>query len=150
MNTSGLCAIQMNGDDVTLLFAMPACEYFQTKIIEGSIMVDDEGNTIGNTSLAFLLNAGYWNNCIVNGKVPKLKIGDFLEWIEINADEESVQKQLLTVAEAFRDSQSVERFKKKTEKKVEELKKKVTELTGTLSNLSVLESSDSVQTNTEG
>lgn len=140
----------MNGEDVTLLFAMPACEYFQRKITEGSIMVDDEGNTVGNSSLAFLIHAGYWNNCIANGKAPKLKIGDFLEWVEVNVDNEAIQAQLLTVAETFRDSQSVERHKKRTEKEIEELKKKVTELSGTLSNLSVTESSDSAQINTEG
>jgi len=150
MNTSGLCSILMNGEDVTLLFAMPACEYFQTKIIEGSILVDDDGSTIGNSSLAFLLHAGYWNNCIANGRAPKLKIGDFLEWIEVNIDDEVVQTQLLSVAEAFRESQSLERIKKRTEKQVEELKKKVTELSGTLSNLSAMENSDSAQINTEG
>lgn len=150
MNTSGLCSILMNGEDVTLLFAMPACEYFQTKITEGSILVDDEGNTIGNSSLAFLLHAGYWNNCIANGRAPKLKIGDFLEWVEVSIDDEQVQNQVLAVAEAFRDSQSLERFKKKTEKQVEELKKKVTELTGTKLNHTAMESSDLVQSNTEG
>ena len=140
----------MNGDDVTLLFAMPACEYFQTKIIEGSIMIDDEGNTIGDTSLAFLLHAGYWNNCIANGRAPKLKIGDFLEWIEDNADDEQVQMQLLSVAEAFRDSQSVDRFKKRTEKQTEEIKKKIQELNGQKSNLSVTEILDSAPISTEG
>jgi hypothetical protein len=140
----------MNGEDVTLLFAMPACEYFQAKITEGSIIVDDDGNTVGNTSLAFLMHAGYWNNCIANGKAPKLKIGDFLQWLEENVDEEPVQKQLLTVAETFRDSQSVERFKKRAEKQTEELKKKITELNGMKSNLSATESSDSALTNTAG
>lgn len=150
MNTSGLCSIQMNGEDVTLLFAMPACEYFQTKIAEGSILVDDDGNTIGNSSLAFLLNAGYWNNCIANGRAPKLKISDFLAWIEENEDDETIQKQLLIVAEAFRDSQSVERFKKKAEKKTEDLKKKIAELNGLKSNLSAMENLDSAPINTEG
>jgi hypothetical protein len=150
MNNTGLCSIQMNGEDVTLLFAMPACDYFQSKISDGSIMVDDEGNTIGNTSLAFLLNAGYWNNCIANGKAPKLKIGDFLKWVEDYVDDESVQKQLLSVAEAFRDSQSVERFKKNAEKKTEALKKKIAELNGMQSNLSATESLDSAPTSTDG
>lgn len=150
MNTSGICSIHMNGEDVTLLFAMPACEYFQAKITEGSIIVDDDGNTVGNTSLAFLIHAGYWNNCIANGKAPKLKIGDFLQWLEENVDEEPVQKQLLTVAEAFRDSQSVERFKNRAEKQTEELKKKIAELNGMKSNLSAMASSDSALTNTAG
>lgn len=140
----------MNGEDVALLFAMPACEYFQTKIAEGSIMVDDDGNTIGNTSIAFLLNAGYWNSCIANGKAPKLKINDFLQWVEANVDVEPAQEQLLAVAEAFRDSQSVEKFKKRTEKKTEELKKKIAELTGTQSNHSAMASSDSAPISTEG
>jgi hypothetical protein len=140
----------MNGEDVTLLFAMPACEYFQAKITEGSIIVDDDGNTVGNTSLAFLMHAGYWNNCIANGKAPKLKIGDFLQWLEENVDEEPVQKQLLTVAETFRDSQSVERFKNRAEKQTEELKKKIAELNGMKSSLSAMASSDSALTNTEG
>lgn len=135
---------------MTLLFAMPACEYFQKKIIEGSIMVDDEGNTVGDSSLAFLLYAGYWNNCIANGKPPKLKIGDFLQWIEVSVDDELVQQQLLTVAEAFRDSQSVERFNKRTEKEIDGLKKKIATLTGELSNPSATESSDSVPTSTGG
>lgn len=150
MNTSGLCSILMNGKDVTLLFAMPACEYFQAKIAEGSILVDDDGNTVGNSSLAFLIHAGYWNNCIANGKAPKLKISDFLEWIEVNADEEPVQEQLLLVAEAFRDSQGVERFRKRIEKKTDELKKKVATLTGVASNLSATESSDLAPISTEG
>lgn len=150
MNTSGICSILMNGEDVTLLFAMPACEYFQTKIAEGSIMVDDDGNTIGNSSIAFLLHAGYWNNCIANGRAPKLKISDFLQWIDDHVDDEQAQQQLLTVAETFRDSQSVERFKKRTEKKTEELKKKTAELTGMKSNLSATESLDSAPISTEG
>lgn len=140
----------MNGEVVTLLFAMPACEYFQKKIAEGSIMVDDDGNTIGDASLAFLLHAGYWNNCIANGRAPKLKIGDFLEWLESNVDDESVQQQLLTVAEAFRDSQSVERFKKRAEKQTEELKKKIEELNGLKSKLSATENLGSAQTSTDG
>ena len=140
----------MNGEDVTLLFAMPACEYFQKKIADGSIIVNDDGNTVGDTSLAFLLYAGYWNNCIANGKAPKLKIGDFLEWIETNGDDEVVQQQLLTVAEAFRDSQSVERYKKKAEKQTAELKKKIAELSGQISNPSATENSGSVPINTEG
>ena len=150
MNNSGLCSILMNGDDVTLLFAMPACEYFQKKITDGSIMVDDEGNTIGDSSLAFLIYAGYWNGCIANGKAPKLKIGDFLQWIEVSVDDEAVQTQLLTVAETFRDSQSVDRYKKRTEKQTEELKKKIATLTGELSNPSVMENSGLAQTSTEG
>lgn len=150
MNTSGICSILMNGEDVTLLFAMPACEYFQTKIAEGSIMVDDEGNTMGNSSIAFLLHAGYWNNCIANGRAPKIKISDFLQWIDDHVDDEQAQQQLLTVAETFRDSQSVERFKKRTEKKTEELKKKTAELIGMKSNLSATESLDSAPISTEG
>lgn len=140
----------MNGDDVTLLFAMPACEYFQAKIIEGSIIVDDEGNTVGDSSLAFLLYAGYWNNCIANGKPPKLKIGDFLQWLEVNVEDEVVQHQLLTVAEVFRDSQSVDRFKKRAEKQTEELKKKIAELDGRKSKVSATANLDSAPTNTEG
>ncbi len=140
----------MNGDDVTLLFAMPACEYFQTKIAEGSIMVDDDGNTVGNSSLAFLIYAGYWNNCIANGRAPKLNIGNFLEWLEENVDEESTQKQLVNMAETFRDSKSVERFKKRTEKQTEEIKKKIATLTGEASSPSVTENSDLAPTNTEG
>lgn len=120
----------MNGEDVALLFAMPACEYFQMKIEEGSIMVDEEGNTVGNTSIAFLIHAGYWNHCIANGLAPKKKIGEFLEWLEDNSDDEIVQQQLLTVAEAFRDSRSLEKFKEKIEKKTEEIKKKIQELNG--------------------
>lgn len=150
MNTSGLCSILMNGEDVTLLFAMPACEYFQKKITEGSIMVDDEGNTVGDSSLAFLLYAGYWNNCIANGKAPKLKIADFLEWIEVSVDDEQVQQQLLTMAETFRDSQSVERYKKRTEKQTEELKKKIATLTGELSNPTATVNSDSLPTSIGG
>lgn len=138
----------MNGEDVTLLFAMPACEYFQTKIADGSIMVDDEGATIGNGSVAFLIYAGYWNNCIANGRAPKLKIGDFLEWVDSVIDDEPTQSQLLTVAETFRDSQSVERFKKRIEKQTDELKKKIATLTGEKSNPSVMESLDSTLINT--
>lgn len=148
MNTTGLCSVQMNGEDVTLLFAMPACEYFQTKIADGSIMVDDEGATIGNGSVAFLIYAGYWNNCIANGRAPKLKIGDFLEWVDSVIDDEPTQSQLLTVAETFRDSQSVERFKKRIEKQTDELKKKIATLTGEKSNPSVMESLDSTLINT--
>ena len=134
---------------MTLLFAMPACEYFQKKIADGSIMVDDDGNTIGDSSLAFLIYAGYWNNCIANGKAPKLKINDFLQWIEVSSDDEQVQQQLLTVAEAFRDSQSVDRFKKKAEKQTEELKKKIAALNGQISNPSATGSLDIAPTSTE-
>jgi hypothetical protein len=130
MNNTGICSILMNGEDVALLFAMPACEYFQLKIAEGSIMVDDEGNTIGNSSLAFLLHAGYWNHCIANGQVPKKKIGDFFEWLEDNDDEETVQQQLLIIAEAFRDSRSLAKLKDRVEKKTDEIKKKIQELNG--------------------
>jgi hypothetical protein len=130
MNNTGICSILMNGEDVALLFAMPACEYFQTKIAEGSIMVDEEGNTLGNTSIAFLIHAGYWNHCISNGVAPKKKIGEFLEWLEDNSDDEVVQQQLLLVAEVFRDSRSLEKFKEKIEKKTEEIKKKIQELNG--------------------
>lgn len=140
----------MNGEDVALLFAMPACEYFQTKIVEGSIIVDDEGNTIGNSSIAFLLNAGYWNHCIANGVAPKKKIGDFLDWIEINADDEKTGQQLIEVANCFKDSQSVERFKKRTEKQVNELKKKIETLTGEQSNRSAMENSELAPTNISG
>lgn len=120
----------MNGEDVALLFAMPSCEYFQTKIAEGSIMVDEEGNTIGNSSIAFLVHAGYWNHCIANGQAPKKKIGDFLEWIEDNSDNEKAQQELLTVAETFRDSRSLAKYKERAEKKLEELKKKIQDLNG--------------------
>lgn len=140
MNTTGLCAIGINGEETALLFAMPACEYFQTKIAEGSIMIDDEGNTIGNTSIAFLVHAGYWNHCIANGMAPKKTIGDFLQWIEENADDETVQQQLLTAAETFRDSRSLTKFKDRIEKKTEELKKKIQELNGKQLNPSATES----------
>jgi hypothetical protein len=130
MNNTGICSILMNGEDVALLFAMPACEYFQTKIAEGSIMVDEEGNTIGNSSLAFLVHAGYWNHCIANGVAPKKQIGDFLQWLEDNEDDETVQQQLLIVAEAFRDSRSLAKLKDRVEKKTEEIKKKIQELNG--------------------
>lgn len=113
-------------------------------------MVDDEGNTVGNTSLAFLLNAGYWNNCIANGRAPKLKIGDFLKWLEENSDDEQVEKQLVTVAETFRDSQSVERYKQRVEKQTDELKKKIETLTGMQSNPTATESSDLAPISTGG
>lgn len=139
----------MNGDDVALLFAMPACEYFQKKIEDGSIIIDDDGNTVGNTSLAFLIHAGYWNHCIANGFSPKRKIGDFLQWLEEAGEDEEVQKQLLTVAETFRDSRSVAKFKEKAEKKTETLKKKIAELNGTKSNPSATESLGSPPTSTD-
>jgi geranylgeranyl pyrophosphate synthase len=65
-------------------------------------------------------------------------------------DEEPVQKQLLTVAEAFRDSQSVERFKNRAEKQTEDLKKKIAELNGMKSSLSAMANSDLAPTSTEG
>lgn len=148
MNNTGLCSILMNGEDVALLFAMPACEYFQKKIEEGSILVDDDGNTVGNTSIAFLIHAGYWNYCIGNGYSPKKKIGDFLQWIEDSVEDPVVQDQLLTVANTFRDSRSLSKFKERAEKAVEELKKKTAELTGTKLNPSVTENSASVQNST--
>jgi hypothetical protein len=140
MNITGLCSIRMNGEDVALLFAMPACEYFQTKIAEGSILIDEEGNTIGDTSIAFLVYAGYWNHCIANGRVPKKQIGDFLQWVEDNAEDETAQQQLLTVAETFRDSKSLAKFKERTEKRVDELKKKIQELNGRQLNPTATES----------
>lgn len=136
----------MGKEDLTLLFAMPACEYFQSKILEGSVMVDDDGNTIGNSSLAFLCYAGYWNHCIANGLPPKKTISDFLNWIEESIDDDVVQGNLLSIAECFRDSKSVARFKDRADKKVDEAKKKL--LTGTMSSDSVSDSSASAQAST--
>ncbi len=71
MNNTGRCSIQVNGEQVDLLFGMPAVEYIAKKVEEGSMVLDEDGNTIGNSSIAFLIHAGYWNHCIANGLTPK-------------------------------------------------------------------------------
>lgn len=136
----------MNGGAITLLFAMPACEYFQKKILDGSVIIDDDGNTVGSSSLAFLCYAGYWNYCIANGRPPKKTISDFLNWVEDNMEDESAQADLLSVAECFRDSKSVVKFKERNEKQVEEAKKKIS--TGNQLNHSAMDSLESDQQNT--
>ena len=126
MNNTGICAIHRNGEEVSLLFGMPALEYFQNKVFDGSVLTDDQGNTVGNVSVAFLLHAGYWNYCIANGYSPKKKIGDFLAWLEENIGNPGIQVDLDAAALCFRESKSLVKYKERIQQAVEDAKKKLT------------------------
>lgn len=143
MNNSGRCTIGMNGEQIDLLFGMPAVEYVFRKAEDGSMILDEEGNTVGNSTVAFLVYAGYHNSCIANGRTPTKPISDFFEWVEDMVDSEEGQKQLQSVAETYRDSKSTKKYEERAAKQVEEIKKKVIEMTGKISSPSVTESSDS-------
>jgi hypothetical protein len=133
----------MNGAKIDLLFGMPAVEYVFRKAEDGSMILDEEGNTVGNSSIVFLIYAGYHNSCIANGLTPKIPISNFFDWVEEMVEAEEGKKELAIVAETYRDSKSTKKFQDRADKQVEEIKKKMEEMSGRISNPSVTENSDS-------
>lgn len=143
----------MNGEEIDLLFGMPACEYLTSKIADGSVLTEDGGHLVGASSIAFMVYAGYFNHCIMNGKPPKVKIGDFIRWVyDVSGEPGDVnaQQQLKAAGECWEASKEVARFKDKIDKQTEGVKKKIRELTGTKSSPSVLENSDAPLGSTGG
>lgn len=127
MDRSGLCAIKMNGAEVKLRFAMPAFRWFMEKIMQGHV-VSMTGNTVNETGISYLIYAGYYNECIVTDTVPVVTLAEIFKWVEENADEPGMQEQFNAVADAYKDSHSLERFEKKITDVIEanaEIKKKM-------------------------
>lgn len=128
MNKTGRCSFTMNGQKVDLLFGMPACERFYSDIAQGNVLMDEEGNILSSTGISFLLMAGYWNDCVYNNRVAKLKISDFMDYLEQQVEDEQFQNELTEVSECFKNSISVIKFLERKNKELDEQKKRIADL----------------------
>lgn len=150
---TGICDINMNGQIVPLRFGMPAVRWFMERLDQEHItpVSDDSINEIG---IPYLLYAGYWNHCIAEDKPPKIKLSDFMEWVEksLAFDDNNARNEMIKAGECYRDSKLVNKVIDKMTEHAEEIKKKTAEikLTGMTSNPSVTGNSDAVSSNTEG
>jgi hypothetical protein len=143
---TGLCCINMDGEQVPLKFGMPACRYFMEHVSQDHI-APLSGDSVNETGLSYLLYGGYYNHCIMKDKVPEKTLGDFMDFVELNIDNPEVQKELLAVGECFRESKPAQKFIEKVNEATEEIKKK---LTGMKSSASATENLGSAPINTEG
>lgn len=135
---TGLCSINMNGEQVLLKFGMPACRYFMEHVSQDHI-APLSGDSVNETGLSYLLYAGYYNHCIIQDRKPEKSLADFMDFVELNIDNPEVQKELLAVGECFRESKPAQKFIEKVNEAAEEIKKK---LTGMKSNVSATENLD--------
>lgn len=142
---TGLCTINMNGQQVPLRFGMPACRYFMEHISQEHI-APMSGDSINEVGISYLLYAGYWNACIADEKVPVMKLSDFMDWVELMIDDETAQQEMIKAGECFKESKSVQKFIEKANEATEEIKKK---LTGMKLNPSATENSDIPPISTE-
>lgn len=142
---TGRCNINMNGENVPLRFGMPAVRWFMERITQEHIapLSDD---SINETGIAYLLYAGYYNWCIADDKIPQKTLSDFMEWVELMADDPDAQKEMMKAGEAFRDSKVVNKAIDKMTEHTDEVKKK---LTGMTLNPSATENSGTASQNTE-
>jgi hypothetical protein len=130
MNNNGICAIDMDGEMISLKFGLPACRYFLEKVSQGHVK-PISGNSTNEVGVAYLLYAGYYNHCIISDAIPKKTFADFMNWIELHMGEEGLINEMQKVADCYQHSSTVKKYLETAEKQVEDLKKKTIQLTGT-------------------
>lgn len=135
---TGRCDITMNGRIVPLRFGMPAVRWFLERASQDHLAIISD-DSVNETGIAYILYAGYYNHCIADDKVPELKPGDFMDWVELMVDDPEAQKEMMKAGECFKESKQVNKAVENLTKQTEEIKKK---LTGMMSNLSVTGNSD--------
>lgn len=136
---TGRCDINMNGKVIPLRFGMPAVRWFLERASQDHLAIISD-DSVNETGISYILYAGYYNYCIAEDKVPELKPGDFMEWVELMADDPEAQKEMTKAGECFKESKSVNKAVENLTKQTEEVKKK---LTGMMSNPSATGNSPS-------
>jgi hypothetical protein len=112
--------IDINGQKLGLKFGMASFRYLQGKFVDGIAFQGDSLNEIG---IAHILYSGYFNNCLIKDVVPTILFEDFVDFIELNLNNEEVLANIKDIMSIWAASD----FVKQTQVgKAEEPKKKTT------------------------
>lgn len=117
---TGLTSIEVNGKTIGLKFGMQAA-----RIMVGHMALDYdrlEKKYYNERDIANLLYAGYINHCTIREEEPKMKLGDWIEFVEDNLEE--MGSEFERVAKVFEESKSTKRTLESMKVPGEDVKKK--------------------------
>lgn len=110
--------ITVNGEKIGLKFGMASFRYLsEGKFIEGKSFANNQLTEIG---IAHIIYSGYYNNCLVKDTEIKYSFEHFVDYIEMNYDDEKVQNDIKECLEIWAKSE----FLKPKEQETTESKKK--------------------------
>ena len=138
MNDSGVCVINVNGEDVKLRFGMPANREIFSRLLDEPDMLN--ADKIDERGVTVLIYAGYVNACMAEDKPVTKSFEYFFEFVEDNVGEAEVFQ---TVANCYSNSRHTKKMIDKVNTATEDIKKKT--LTGTSSSPSATENSDGAE-----
>lgn len=127
INDSGVCVINVNGEDIKLRFGMPANRMLAERFLNDQHFL--QPGHVKELDVAFLLYAGYTNECMSND-MPVLKpFSVFFAYIEWGMFDDATNKQIVEVTQCYADSRFTKKMVEKANEITENIKKKA--LTGT-------------------
>ena len=140
---NGYITVDINGKNIGLKFGMVANRMFFEKMVEKPDILT--GDTINEVGIGHLIYAGYINNCLVKGVEPELAFHFFMEWVEEALVDDNVKQRLQDISNCFSDSKFTKKAIEEVDRRTEDLKKKIVEMsqTGISLNPSATPNSDS-------
>lgn len=139
VNDSGVCSITVQGEEIGLRFGMPANRMIIEKMAQDEDML--VSNKIDEKGIAWLIYAGYVNECLAKDLKPIKKPGDFFVFVEECLVKEGGEEMLTNVADIYAQSKFTKKSLKQINDATEAIKKKMIS-TGTRSNPLPTESLD--------
>lgn len=144
INDSGVCVINVNDEVIKLRFGMPANRMIAERFVHNPNFLQPDH--INEQDVAFLLYAGYTNECMSND-MPVLKpFSVFFSYVEWGLYDEVTNKQITDVSECYAASRFTKKMVEKINVVTEDIKKK--NQTGTSLSPSATESLPSQESNT--
>lgn len=134
--TNGLCTIIIAGQEVKLLFGMPAIRRIGEKMAKVDF-IDPNTLSYTETGISHILYAGYLNGCAANDETPVLPFNAFYSLVETAILDGQIE-QVAAAVKCFEESKVVEAFSKKAAEASTDSKKKTSP--GTKSKVSATES----------
>jgi hypothetical protein len=112
--------IEIEGKTIGLKFGMASFRYLQNKMVEG---ISFDNNTLNEIGIANILYSGYYNNCLIKQEIPSLTFETFVDYIELNLNNQQFLEEVKKVIEIWAESDFIKQTQ--TEEKPEAKKKSI-------------------------
>jgi hypothetical protein len=97
--------ITINEEVVGLKFGLPSARYLRDKVASGKLLYENE--EITEVGIAYVLMAGYKNNCVSKEVSEKYTFEDMLDFVESALTNNDKSKELSNVITVYVESQAV-------------------------------------------